>query len=138
MLFYLDKNGSVSDDINLVPNAEISKFAATCDTIQNSLVDIDDDMLSTTTVDSKYHVISQLNSLNPYLSSSFGMFHVNIASLNKHIDDLRLILSALQFKFDIIGISEHKIRKGSPPKIILIFQDINLSYFNQSRSWLLF
>ena len=77
---------------------------------------IDDDELSSTTVDSKYYDISQLNSLNPHLSSSFGMFHVNIASLNKHIDDPRLILSALEFKFDIIGISEHKFRKGSAPK----------------------
>ena len=84
LLLYLDKNGSVSDDINLIPNAEITK----CDKIQNSLVDIDDDELSTNTVDSKYHDISQLNSsLNPHLSSSFRMFHVNIASLNKHIDD---------------------------------------------------
>ena len=79
-------------------------------------MEIDDDELSLTTVDSKYHDISQLNSLNPHLSSSFGMFHVNIASLNKHIADLRLILSALEFKFDIIAISEHKFRKGSPPK----------------------
>ena len=44
LLFYLDKNGSVSDDINLVPNAEINEFAAKCD-----------DELSTVTGDSKYH-----------------------------------------------------------------------------------
>ena len=54
---------------------ELSKFAAKCDKIQNSLVEIDDDELSSTTVDSKYYDISQLNSLNPDLSSSFGMFH---------------------------------------------------------------
>ena len=116
VLFNLDKNDLVSDDINLVPNAEISKFAANCDQIQNSLVGIDDDELSSTTVDSKYYDISQLNSLSPHLSSSFGMFHVNIASLNKHIDDLRLIISALESKFDVIGISEHTFRKGSTPK----------------------
>ena len=44
------------------------------------------------------------------------MFHVNMASLNKHIDDLRLIISLLEYKFDIIGISEHKIKKGDVPK----------------------
>ena len=53
LLFSLDKNGLVSADINVVPNAEISKFAAKCDTFQNTLVDIDDDELSTNTVDSK-------------------------------------------------------------------------------------
>ena len=48
------------------------------------------------------------------LPSSFGLFHVNIASL-KHIDDLKLILSRLKFKFDVIGISEHKIFKDTLP-----------------------
>ena len=38
-----------------------------------------------------------------------------MASLNKHIDDLRLIISLLEYKFDIIGIFEHKIKKGDVP-----------------------
>ena len=38
---------------------------------------------------------------------------MNIASLNKHIDDLSLILSLLTHKIDVIGISEHKIQKSS-------------------------
>ena len=54
--------------------------------------------------------------MNEDVSSSLRMFHVDIASLNKHIDDLKLILSALEFKVDIIDISEHKIRKGTTPK----------------------
>ena len=49
------------------------------------------------------------------LPSSFGLFHANIASLNKHIDDLKLILTRLKYKFDVIGISEHKILKGTSP-----------------------
>ena len=49
------------------------------------------------------------------MPSSFGLFHVNIASLNKHIDDLKFILSRFYFNFDIIGISEHKILKDSLP-----------------------
>ena len=49
------------------------------------------------------------------LPSSFGLFYANIASLNLHIDDLKLILSKLNFKFDIIGISGHKIRKYTLP-----------------------
>ena len=52
--------------------------------------------------------------------SSFGLFHANIASLNLHIDDLRHILSLLRYKFDVIGISEHKMRKDIPPNNISI------------------
>ena len=40
------------------------------------------------------------------------MLHLNIASINKHIDDLRLVLSLLEYDWDIIGISEHKIKEG--------------------------
>ena len=44
--------------------------------------------------------------------NKFSVCHLNIASLNKHIDDLILTNSRLKHKFDIIGISEHKIQKG--------------------------
>ena len=47
--------------------------------------------------------------------SGFCLFHVNIASLNLHIDDFKLILSRLNFNFDIIGISEHTIRNDILP-----------------------
>ena len=46
-----------------------------------------------------------------------GICHINIASLSKHIDDLRLTLSLLKKEFQIIGISEHKIRKDLSPII---------------------
>ena len=40
---------------------------------------------------------------------------MNIASLNAHIDDLRTVLSRLKPDIDIIGISEHKIKKDQKP-----------------------
>ena len=40
---------------------------------------------------------------------------MNIASLDAHIDDLRTVLSRLKPEIDIIGISEHKIKKGKKP-----------------------
>ena len=55
-----------------------------------------------------------MNSLKPD-KLSFGLLHVNIASLDAHIDDLRTFLSRSKFNFDVIGISEHKIKKGSSP-----------------------
>ena len=72
-----------------------------------------DNVLST--VNSKYYDLKQLNSLEIDLPSSFGALHVNIASLDNHIDDLRLILSLLNYNFDVIGISEHKIMKDTFP-----------------------
>ena len=49
------------------------------------------------------------------LPFTFGLFHANIASLNLHIDDIKHILSRLNFNFDIIGICKHKIRKDTLP-----------------------
>ena len=43
--------------------------------------------------------------------------YLNIASINKHIGDLRYLLTLLEFNWDIIGISEHKIQKGNTPLV---------------------
>ena len=61
-------------------------------------------------VNSKYYDFKKLNALKPN-KSSFGIFHVNIASLNAHFEDLHDVLSRLKIDFDVIGISEHKIKK---------------------------
>ena len=43
------------------------------------------------------------------------MFHLNIASLSLHLDDLKTILSILDHPFDIIAISETKIKEDCDP-----------------------
>ena len=39
-------------------------------------------------------------------SKSFSILHLNINSINKHIEELRITLNLLNFKFDIIALSE--------------------------------
>ena len=90
-------------------------FATQCNLIQDYLNSENNDDILLNHVNSEYYDGKKLNSLKIDLPSSFGLFHANIASLNLHIADLKLILSKLNFKFDIIGISEHKIRKYSLP-----------------------
>ena len=102
----------VSDDFNLVPNRDHLKFIVECDKI-NSHFDNDEDPNLPQIIDSNYCDINEFNSIKSDKPSSFGIFHMNIASLNKHIDDLSLILSLLTHKIDVIGISEHKIQKSS-------------------------
>ena len=55
----------------------------------------------------------------------FSTFHFNIASLSKHKDELETVLSMLNNNFDIIGISETKIRFGIAPTY-----DINIKGYN--------
>ena len=47
-------------------------------------------------------------SLNRSLSKYFALFHTNVRSLAKHFNELQSLLSTLQSKFDVIGISETK------------------------------
>ena len=112
-----NKKQTCSDDVNVLSTQSV-KFASHCETIKEFLnsesEDADDNILSNH-INCKYYDDKQFNSLKVDLPSSFGMFHANIASLNKHIDDLKFILTKLNYNFDIIGISEHKIQKGISP-----------------------
>ena len=72
-----------------------------------------------TFINSKYYDINELNALNSK-ANYFGILHLNIASLNKHIDSLSDVLSMTKFNFPIIGLCEHKIRSNSFINNILI------------------
>ena len=112
---YNKNQNYLSDDVNMQISDENKKFVTQCDSVPNLIDDDDDDKDLQNTIHSKYYDIDQLNSLKIDSPSSFGLFHVNIASLDKHIDDLKLILSLINHNFDILGISEHKILKDSLP-----------------------
>ena len=56
----------------------------------------------------------------------FSVFHVNIVSLQKHIDDLKELLRLLNHPFDIIGISETKLKNGLEPIIDLELEGYKL------------
>ena len=105
-------------DISTMTAAQLKKFIKECEAIDKQLSPDDagdDSELITATVNSKYHTINNFNKQKFDKSSSFGLFHVNIASLSRHFDDLHELVSRLKFDFDVIGISEHKIRKDSYP-----------------------
>ena len=56
------------------------------------------------TVNSSCYKIKDFNKMKPDKTSSLGLMHVNIASLDAHIDDLRTAIGRLKFSFDIIKI----------------------------------
>ena len=43
-------------------------------------------------------------------SKNFSILHLNIHSIQLHVEELRVLLHALNFKFDIIAISESKLK----------------------------
>ena len=50
-------------------------------------------------------------------NKNFSILHYNIHSIQLHIDDFRMALQLLDFSFDVICISESKIRKDIEPII---------------------
>ena len=73
-----------------------------------------------TLINCKYMDLSTFN-FKPD-KNKFSIFHTNIGSLAKHKDELESTLTLLDFKFDIIGITETKLKTQTKPKI-----DINLT-----------
>ena len=71
-----------------------------------------DEFLSET-ITSKYFTPSEFleNKLSP---SHFSMIHINIASLTKHINQLRCLLTILNHPFDVIGITETRLHQDIP------------------------
>ena len=63
----------------------------------------------------------------------FHYFHLNIASLGCHKDELEELLSIIEFKPDIIGLSETKILKGQTP-IYDIGIEGNKKFFTPTES----
>ena len=59
-----------------------------------------------------YHTTTHLPSSN---NAKHSMFHLNLASLGLHKDELVAVLSLLDFEFDIIAISETRIKAGTSP-----------------------
>ena len=64
-------------------------------------------------INSKYYDVMEFNNLK-IRDSAFGFFHLNIASLSKHFDNLYNLITLMKFKFPIIGLTEHKIGKNLP------------------------
>ena len=64
-----------------------------------------------------YFSAKKFKKLKPRKESTFSIFHLNIASLQYHIDDLKTLLNMLEHNFDIIAISETKIQTNVPPTI---------------------
>ena len=77
-----------------------------------------DDFLSDTILSKYYSLYYSSEFLRAKIpKTSFSIFHLNIASLSAHIDELRTLLDILNHPFDIIGITETRIKDGSDPII---------------------
>ena len=76
--------------------------------------DIDEHLPSQ--VNSNYHTLQELSTLNTS-ENDLSLFHMNVRSLSLHFDELITTLSTLKTNFDITGLSETSNSFENPVKI---------------------
>ena len=98
--------------LKLLPSFTVQSLL---DKIPGSFTIETDEFLSDST-SSKYYKIDEFVTAK-IPKNSFTILHMNIASLQGHIDDLKNLLSLLSHKFSVIGITETRIRENTEPLI---------------------
>jgi len=73
----------------------------------------------------KYYEVEDFVKAKHENMSGFSVFHLNIASLQFHFEELKILLTMLNFDFDCIMITETKLQKDVQPKI-----DINIPNYH--------
>ena len=77
---------------------------------------------------SKYYDIEEIRNIEiPHKNKSLFLFHIDACSLNKNFDDVQNLLNCTQKKkkFDIIAISETRIRKQ-----VSLLNNLNLNNYS--------
>ena len=91
--------------------------------------DSDNDDMDINPVTCKYYSINEFIKLKPQSKKYFSIFHLNIHSIQRHIEELRILLQLINFNFDFLCISESKLEKGSEAKV-----DISIDGYEQPLS----
>ena len=114
---------SSEKEINFVPsNFQQKVFDKLNSAINNNAFDLDteiedDDDEVIPTIDCQYYNVDDFSSAKFNLTKTFSILHYNIHSIERHIEEFRVILKMIDFNFDIICISESKVIKDCDPKV---------------------
>ena len=105
--------------IESLPSSEIVSKLSNLPNLNS--FDIDENLIQT--INSKYYKVQELANLNANKqSNNFSLFHADIRSLCKHLDQHHSLLCSTKTPFDIIGITETKqiINKDFLINVIII------------------
>ena len=107
--------------LNYVPQSPIKQLMY--DRINNWINDLNsktlDDTIFTNETNCNYFTVDEFKDLTPDSSKSFSILHLNIHSLQLHIDEFRTFLDSANHKFDIIALSETKLENDPAVNIFL-------------------
>ena len=107
-------------DVNFVPSDFQQKiFDKLNSAINNNAFDLDTEIedKDNEVIDCKYYNVDDFASAKFSPTKSFSILHYNIHSIERHIEEFRVVLKMIDFNFDIICISESKVIKDCDPKV---------------------
>ena len=77
----------------------------------------------------KYRDIGYFENLTrDFKRKALSFFHINVCSLTKNFDDFNILLSDLSVSFDILAITETRIKKDSSSAIILQLNNYSIEH----------
>ena len=124
------KKGVINSEekhVDFVPSAfQQNMFDQLNAAINNNAFDLDTDSDNAEgevipSIDCQYYSVDDFSAANFSPTKHFSILHYNIHSIQCHIEEFRVALQMLNFTFDVICISESKLRKDFDPKV-----DINI------------
>ena len=76
--------------------------------IPSNVGDYEDDESELSPINCSYYEVEDFTRAKFNSSKSFSILHLNIHTIQGHIEDLRTLLKLLNFHFDIFAITESK------------------------------
>ena len=92
----------------------------------------DDENFDNNNINCNYVNIDEFKDLKRSSNESFSMLHLNIHSLQLHIDELQAFLNVLNFKFDIIALCETKLQ--NEPSANVSIEGYNILIFTYTEA----
>ena len=105
----MSSNQKISSELKSNLSKKIHNYFKECNSLENPF-EFDE---HSSPINSQYISVDEFNEISNQLGSNFGVLHLNIASLNKYIEDLNNFLASLSHRIELIGITEHKIKYGN-------------------------
>ena len=113
--FHMACKKGINEDVDLSnliisPNSSLKTYFNDINNLNDNFNELDHDSAS---INCNYVDISSFDDKSK--KDTLSLFHLNIASLSKHKEELETILNMIDLKFDILGITETKIKSNIDP-----------------------
>ena len=114
-----------------IPKGNLNKPTAALVNLMNQLNNFSDGKKENelNLPNSKYRDIGYLENLTrDFKRKALSFFHINVCSLTKNFDDFNILLSDLNVSFDILAITETRIKKDSSSAINLQLSNYSIEH----------